>query len=203
MSNTPTAHKPHAETEEPQLNWEKHLRWLAPVTAGILIVATIFMWSQGKKTNLRSEVMQAYSLAGSAEDLQTVADAYPDEPEAPMARLQAGALFYNKGDYSAALAQYDQFLKGYPSHPMYDNALWGKWMSQEALGNLEEALTGFRSVKENALLYPQALMGQARILEKQGNKEGALTLYTQIQEMDPESSWAEQARVFADRVNLK
>lgn len=203
MSNTPTAHQHHSDSPEPQVNWEKHLRWLAPVTAGILIAATLFMWTQGKKTNLRSEVLQAYSLAGSAQELQTVADAYPHESEAPMARLQAGALYYNEGDFEAALGQYDQFLSAYPAHPMHDNALWGKWMSQEALGQLDDAMTGFQSVKESALLYPQALMSQARILEKQGKNDEALALYTRIQEMDPESSWAEQARVFADRVKLK
>lgn len=203
MSNQLSAHKPHHDSPEPKPDWEKHLRWLTPVTAVILIAATVFMWTQGRQTNLRSEVLSAYTLANTAQELQTVADAYPDETEAPLARLQAGAMYYNEGDFEAALAQYELFLKAYATHPMHENAQWGKWMSQEALGSLDEAMAGFQSITEDSLVYPQALLGQARIFEKKGQNEEALGLYTRIQEMNPQSSWAEQARVFADQVKLK
>ncbi len=62
--------------------------------------------------------------------------------------------------------------------------------------------TGFASVTEEQLLYPQALMARARIQEKQDNAQAALDLYTQIEETFPMSPWSEQARVFREQVEL-
>ncbi|MGA0368695.1 MAG: tetratricopeptide repeat protein [Kiritimatiellia bacterium] len=202
MSNSPKISSAAHETDEPTLNWEKHLRWLAPVTALILLATTGIMWSKGRESSVRVDVMRAYAQAVTAEDLQILADAFPGEPEAPLARLQAASMLYNDGEFERALADYSLFLKQHPGHPMADNAQWGYWMCQEAMGNLDEAMEGFRSVTEDQLLYPQALMGQARILEKQGQPDAALAIYEKLQENDPQSSWAEQARVFSERLKL-
>ncbi len=202
MSNKHIAESHEQASKEVQLDWEKHLRWLAPATAVILLAATFFMWTQGKSDSLRLEVMQAYTLASSAEELQVLAEAYPDEPEAPLARLQAGALLYNDGEFEQAKAQYELFQQNYATHILSDNAQWGIWMSEEALGNLDAALEGFRSVEAGEILYPQALLGQARILEKKQEGEAALELYATLQEDFPQSNWAEQARVFSDRLKL-
>lgn len=202
MSNkhSPETHSP--ETEDAPFDWEKHLRWLAPVTAGILIVATAFMWVQTKNENLRTEVMQAYTMASTADELTTLAEAYPGEPEAPLARLQAGAMLYDEGEFEQAQTQYTLFLEQFPSHPMKDNAQWGIWMTQEALGDLDAALAGFRSIEQADLLYPQALLGQARILEKQQDAGAARKIYTEVQAEFPQSSWAEQAKVFSERLGF-
>jgi len=198
MSNNHTP-VPHKESAEPTLNWEKHLRWFAPLTAVILIAATAFMWMQGKSTSIRSEVLQAYAQATTADALVAVADAYPDQPEAPLARLQAAAMQFNEGEFEKALAEYEYFLLVFPSHAMANTAEWGSWMSQEAIGQLDEALAGFKSLTSTDLLYPQGLLGQARIMEKKGQTEDALVIYQTIQDEFSESNWAEQARVFAQR----
>jgi len=202
MSNTSSTADPTNKTEDAPLNWEKHLQWLAPVTALILIATTAIMWIKGKETNVRVEVMQAYTLATTAEELQILADAYPDEPEAPLARLQAASMLYNDGEFEKALADYRLFLERHATHPMADNAQWGTWMCQEGLGNLEEALEGFRTVTEEQILYPQSLLGQARILEKQNQPEAALEIYATLQEDFPESSFSEQARIFSQQIML-
>ncbi|MDF3127627.1 outer membrane protein assembly factor BamD [Kiritimatiellaeota bacterium B1221] len=202
MSNKHIAESHEQASKEVQLDWEKHLRWLAPATAVILLAATLFMWTQGKSDSLRVEVMQAYTLASTAEELQVLAEAYPGEPEAPLALLQAGAMFYNEGEFEKAKAQYELFQTNYSQHILSDNAQWGIWMSEEALDNLDSALEGFRSVEPGEILFPQALLGQARILEKQQQNEAALELYATLQADFPQSSWAEQARVFSERLQL-
>ncbi|WFB37675.1 tetratricopeptide repeat protein [Kiritimatiellota bacterium B12222] len=202
MSNTPTATTSHHESEE-TIQWDKHFRWLAPVTAVILLGATAFMWNQGQKNNIRSEVLQAYTQATTADALELVADSFPKQPEAPLARLQAASMYFNQGNFESALTQYELFVEAYPSHPMAFNAQWGVWMSQEGLGELETAMSGFQSVTSEDLLFQQALLGQARIFEKQGQNAKALAIYDLIQADYPESAWSEQARVFGQVVSRK
>lgn len=201
MSNN-QAPVPHSENEEPTLDWEKHLRWFAPLTAFILIAATVFMWTQSRSTNVRSEALQAFISSSTADQLQTVAEAYPDQPEASLASLQAGGVLYRDGAFEKALSQYERFLANYPSHAMVPHANWGKWMSQESLGELEAALQGYKSLSEEDLFYPQALLGQARIMEKQNRTPEAQDIYGRIQEEFPDSNWAEQAQIFSQRAAL-
>lgn len=206
MSTSPASPHPKSEkseTDTPAFNWEKHLRWLSPLIAVILIAVTLYMWKQGRETNLRTEVLNAYTQARSAEALAAISEVYTDQPEAPLALLQAASLRFNDGEHESAQDLYARFQTLYPSHALIDHADWGGWMSAEALGDLDAALKGFTSVSENQLLYPQALLGQARIHEKQSNPEEALALYTQIQEEFPNSAWAEQARVFGDRLGME
>ncbi|MDA3874492.1 MAG: tetratricopeptide repeat protein [Kiritimatiellae bacterium] len=202
-SPTPTHTSSAAETDSPVINFEKHLRWFAPLMVVILIAATLFIWKQSRETNLRTEVLNAYSQADSAEALAAISEVYTDQPEAPLALLQAASLHYNDGDIESAQELYTRFQTLYPSHAMIEHATWGIWMSAEALGELDAALQGFQAITEEQVLYPQALLGQARIHEKQSNAEEALAIYDQIQKEFPESAWAEQARVFSDQLSMQ
>ncbi|MEX2607094.1 MAG: tetratricopeptide repeat protein [Kiritimatiellia bacterium] len=202
-STSPT-HSPSTSTpDSPPVDWGKHLRWGAPLLAVFLIALTLFMWKQGNKTTLRTEVLNAYTRADSAEALAAISEVYTDQPEAPLALLQAASLHYNDGDFESAQELYMRFQSLYPSHVLIEHATWGVWMGAEALGDLDAALQGFQSITEEQLLYPQALLGQARIHEKQSNAEKALALYEQIQKDFPDSAWAEQARVFSDHLTME
>jgi TolA-binding protein len=198
---TPVPHTDH-EPEETPVDLQNILKWASPLLTLVLVLSVGYLWVQNKDTGLRTEVAQAYSVAQSAEDLQAVAQAYPDQPEAPLALLQAAAMTFNDRDFETAQQTYQSFLTLYPDHPLRDNAEWGLWMCTEQLGDLDSALNGFNSVAEEDLLYPQALLAQARIQEKKESPEAALELYTQIQEDFPETPWSEQARVFGEQVEL-
>jgi len=204
MSNTPApVHAPsESEEQESILDLEKHLKWLTPVLAGILVLTAVYLWRQGQGTDLRAEVALAYATASSPEELEAIADVWPAQPEAPLALLQAASLRFNDREFAAAKVLYENFLTAYPTHPMRENAEWGVWMSAEGTGDLDTALTGFVSVTENQLLYPQALLAQARVQEQKDNPEAALALYTQVQESFPETPWSEQARVYTEQVEL-
>jgi len=199
---TPVPHTDH-DTKEEDVHWEKLLKWLAPVSAGILALSVLFLWVINKDSGLRAEVAQAYSLAQSAEALEAIAEVYPDQPEAPLALLQAASLRFDEKAYSESQAIYASFLDAYPAHPLKENAQWGLWMCTEQLGDLDAALEGFSSVTDDQLLYPQALLARARVFEKQKDPQAALDVYTQIQDNFPLSPWAEQARVFSEQVELE
>lgn len=205
MSASPSPSSSHSasETPSPVVDWEKVIRWGTPLLAAVLIISTLLIWKQGRETNLRAEVLNAYTRANSAEDLAGISEVYTDQPEAPLALLQAASIHYNEGDFASAHDLYMRFQRLYPAHALIEHATWGGWMSNEALEELDEALKGFQSISETELLYPQALLGQARIHEKQSNSEEALALYDRIQKEFPDSAWAEQARVFHDRVSVE
>jgi len=216
MSHTPkiSASRSKAEEAVPETAaWDRHVRWLAPVSIGILVLATVFIWWQGQQRNSRIQVFQAYMDASSpveplpaaeqATQLQNVALAYPNEPEAPMALIQAGALLFNEGDYEGALALYEQFLEEYPQHPLKENPAWGALHCQEALGNLDAALAGFTAYTEDDLLYPQARLAVARIYEKRNQWTEARDLYETVLDTMPDTPWARQAEVFLQQARLQ
>lgn len=204
MAAHPSKHSPSdAETEAPLIRWERHVRWLAPASVGILILATLFLWFQSRKTDIRTEVYQAYVSAGSPGELENVALAYPEQPEAPRARLQASALRYDEGDYESARVGYLAFLEQYPDHKLAGAARWGLLLSEEALGDLDVALEGYRAFGEEDLLYPQALLARARVLEKQNKLQEAKDLYLQVQKDFPETVWDAQAREFVKLVDIQ
>jgi len=197
--------KPTHSSSEPssdghKLDLQKQLQWILPLTAVVLVVTMGIQWRRGQEVSRRNEVILAYSEADSAEALSAVAEAFPGEPEAPLARLQAAALLFNEGDYEGAKKHYGLFVSEFRRHPLRSQADWGLWMSEEALGNLEAAMEGFSSVGSESMHYPQALLGRARILEKQGSAQEAVEIYDKLIEAFPDSAWAEQARVFRDRL---
>jgi tetratricopeptide (TPR) repeat protein len=192
---------------------DQHLRWLAPVSIGILLAATAFIWWQGQQKNEQVQVFQAYVEASSptenlgagdqADRLEAVALAYPDEPEAPMALIQAGALLFNEGNYERALEMYDRFLDRYPNHILKDNPAWGALHCKEALGDLDAALRGYAAYTRGDLLYPQARLSVARVYEKQEKWEQAREVYETIMNDLPDTPWAGQAEIFLHHVRMK
>ena len=201
MANTPSL-KESAAKEEHHLDLDQALKVGAPIILGILAVSILFLWQRNEGSGLRTEVSQAYTAARSVEELEAVAKAYPDQPEAPLALLQAAAEHYNSRSFETALASYDSFLSLYADHPLREHAEWGLWMTQEQLGELDTALNGFRSVTDQDLLYPQALLAQARVLEKQSSPTEAIEIYASVQEEFADTPWAQQAKVFSQQAAL-
>jgi len=200
------SHPTESHSEDVEFDWQRHLRWLAPLSLAILILATVFLWLQSRRADVRIEAARAYSLASlsqSVEDLEAVAAAYPDQPEAPLALLQVGALQFNDGDYETAKRTYQSFIDLFRAHPLAENAAWGLLLSEESLGNLDFALEGYLKYDAEDLLYPEALLGRARIHEKQDRWEEAKKVYATIQSELPDTVWAQQAAQFEKIVEVR
>jgi outer membrane protein assembly factor BamD (BamD/ComL family) len=215
MSHTPKISAPKSTTspneELPQ--WDQYLRWLAPISAGILLAATAFMWWQGKNKAEQTTAATAYyeaafpseelSMTEQAEKLKEVASVFPDHASAPFALIQAASLLYNDGDYQGALDVCDEFLATYPTHPQKENPEWVRLHCQEVLGDLDAALAGYKAIATDDLLYPQAQLSIARIHEQKGEWAEAAAVYRKISEEFSGSPWGNQADVFIQYVELK
>ncbi len=205
------ATKTSEETEEFDLS--PILKWIAPVTFGILLVSAGFFWISSKGEQDRADVFAAFTEASERQEgesatdqalrLTEMAKAYLGKPEAAMALLQAGSIFYNEGDYEAALSAYSLLEDEYAVHELASNASWGVLHSQEELGNLDLALKGYQAIGPDELLHPQSLLATARVLEKQEKWSEALTVYGQVKETYPETSWAGQAEAFSQMARLQ
>ncbi len=194
---------PPVEDEEVSLDKLKSsAQWVLLAVALALLSFSIFQWFQSRKEGLRQEVYMDYSTAYTPDALRQVIEAYPDQPEAALARLQLGNMLAQDGEHEEAMQVFEGFLAKSPRHPLAGRAVLGRLMALEELGKLEEALAGFKEVSPDSLVYPQALFGQARALEKLGRHAEAIPVYETIEELVPNSVWAYQAERYRELAAL-
>jgi len=210
-----TVRKPEnsSSSEVEELDLGPILKWVAPATLAILLLSAGFFWINSKGQQDRVATFQAFSEASTRKEgesptdqalrLTEMAKAYMGSPQAAMALLQAGSIFYNEGDYEAALNAYTLLEETYAGHELAANAAWGALHSKEELGDLEAALKGYQAIANDDLLHPQSLLATARVLEKQEKWSEALTVYDQVTELYPETSWAAQAAAFSQHARLQ
>lgn len=210
-----TTRKPQKEAtpEVEEFDFGPILKWVGPATVVILLLSAGFFWmrSQGQQAHLAT--YQAFTDATTRQEGESATDqanrliemskAYLGQPEAALALLQAGSIFYNEGDYEAALQAYELMVEKYGSHEMVENAAWGALHCQEELGQLDVALAGYKAIPKDALLHPQSVLATARVLEKQGKWSEALTVYEQVTTDYAETPWAGQAEVFSQQATLQ
>ncbi len=196
---SPASSSDHEEGLETLKQWGQ---WALMAIAVVFLGVSLFQWNRSRGEGLKQEIFVAYSTAFTPEALAQVVEAYPDAPEAALARIQMGGMYFRDGDYEKALSVYDTFLQAHPRHPLIGEVRFAQRMTLEALGALDEALQGFAGVTEDQLMYPQALFGQARIHEKQGRADLALSLYRLIEERFEDSVWAFQAERFRQAADL-
>jgi tetratricopeptide (TPR) repeat protein len=186
-----------------------YLKWAAPATAVILLLSAGFFWMRSQEQQERLAAYQDYADASSRAEGESATDqalrlvemakAHIGTPEAALALIQAGSLFYNEGDYEAALDAYERMQAAYAGHELAENAAWGALHCKEELGDLEAALAGYRAVQADEVLHPRALLASARVLEKQQDWSGALSVYEQVLESYPDTAWSLQAEMFSQR----
>lgn len=190
-SSTPAAD--HQESLEKFKQWGQGVLLLI---AAVFLGVSLFNWNRSRTEGLLQDIYLAYSTAFTPEALAQVVEAYPDAPEAALARIQMGGMYFRDGEYAEALAVYEDFLQTRPRHPLVEEVRFSRLMALEAMGKLDEALAGFSQVSGEQLMFPQALFAVARIHEKQGRPDLALPMYQRIEEDFEDSVWAFQAGMF-------
>ncbi|MCH8511096.1 MAG: tetratricopeptide repeat protein [Kiritimatiellae bacterium] len=178
-------------------------QWVLLAVALALLSFSIFQWFQSRKEGLRQEVYLDYTTAYTPDALRQVIEAYPNQPEAALARLQLGNMLAQDGEHEEALQVFEGFIAKSPRHPLAGRAVLGRLMALEELGRLDEALEGYKGVAADSLVYPQALFGRARTLEKLGRHAEAVPVYKTIEELVPDSVWAYQAERYRDAASLE
>jgi tetratricopeptide (TPR) repeat protein len=116
---------------------------------------------------------------------------------ATTAALPLAQAEYRLGNHDAALAAYDDFLKGAPSEdPLRASAMEGRGYALEAKGQLDQALTAFEQMTKSEreeFLIGMGSYHQARILIQQGKQQEAVQALQQIPVKHPNSAAARLA----------
>lgn len=204
MSDTSKSPSVQVSEEEQSLQaLKKYAQWVILAVAAVMLAVTLVQNLRSRREAASLEQFLALSQAFTSEGLADVQTAFPEKPAGLLATFQLAAMRFRDGEYAEALSQYDLFLAEAPEHPLSEGARFGRFMALEELGNLDEALQGFRSFDASAVLYPQALFGQARILEKQGDLNAAIAVYEEIEAAFEDEVWAFQAEEFRKAAQLQ
>ena len=177
-------------------NLKNSAQWVLMAVAVVLLGVSIFQWNRSRQEALRQEVYRDFTTAFTPDALRQVIEVYPDQPEAALAKIQLGDMLARDGDHEEALEVFETFLRRHPRHPFAPRAELGKFLAFEHLDRLDEAMSGYRGISEDSLVFPQALFGQARILQRKGRHADAIPIYEQIEALVPDSGWAFQAEQF-------
>lgn len=169
------------------------------VFIGLAVVALVFLAVYGSNEMSRSKqvkaskalalVMDKYSgpdneETPSGKDFLAVATDHPGTHAAARATILAGSYFFEEGEYKEALAAFKGFDVTYPNalQVMKENATFGAARSEEAQGNLDEALKLYQSLDGayQSSLNEAASFAAARIHQAKGDYKTAYQLFDKL-----------------------
>lgn len=165
--------------------------------AGGLVLAVVVVVSvqiyQNKAARSREQAFNQLAAASSASQFNEIINQFPSTKAAEMASFMAARAQYDAGNYADADQLYADFIKAHPKHFLASAAQLGRSHCQEALGQLDEALAGFRRfAKDNpdeTAFVTLARIGEARCLRQQGKLQEAVAVYDAILLEQPQSEW--------------
>lgn len=175
------------------------VRRYGPAVGTGLLIAIIgmvfFVFMQQREISAEDNAMALFMNARDIGQLQLVVDQHADTAAAPLALQALASRHFREERFDQAQIQYARFIQSYPTHTMRPAAELGLAYCEEALGNLDDALTRFQTfATQNAAHYlvPVARLGAARVLGLQGQADAARAIYEELQ-TDEASVWAAQA----------
>jgi tetratricopeptide (TPR) repeat protein len=196
-SEKPVTSDPEAGSGDPVESLFSYIvgSWKELLT-GLVIAAVIIgsvMLYQNKARKSREQAFTQLSVAGSAAQLNEIVRQFPSSKAAELAAFMGARAQYDAGNYAEAAQSYDDFLKNHPKHFLSPAAKLGRIHCQEAVGQVDEALSAFRQfAKDNpseTALVTVARLGEARCLRQLGKLQDAVAIYETLLLQLPKSEW--------------
>ncbi|MFO7534872.1 MAG: tetratricopeptide repeat protein [Kiritimatiellia bacterium] len=200
--NQNTSEKP-APTEDQEVSGESVASPLASLTdswkevlIGLVIAAVAFgavYFYKRHASEAREQAFTQLAVASSLSQLTEITRQFPSSKAAALAAFMAAHAQYDAGNYAEAGQLYDEFIATHKSHFMAPAARLGRLHCQEAAGQTEEALAGFRQFAQEypaeAALATEAKLGEARCLRLMGKLQDALAVYEKMILEQPGNDW--------------
>jgi len=170
-----------------------------PILVGAVLALLVVGGYQVYRFQKRAAANRASALllnASSPQQLEEIANEYPDTPSGPAALLSLAANYYSNGQYEQAQQAYRDFEAGYPNHPLRYMADYGAALCLEATGYLDRALDAYgRFIRERPdhYLTPLATLGRGRVLKQLGQLEEARVVLEDFIAENPGSPWVQDA----------
>ena len=156
--------------------WEKDGK--STVLGGVLALLVVggYFGFTHLRAARKASASEALLAATTVEELQESSSAYEGSAAGPALKMRLASALYNKGDYEAALAIYEE-LKDNPPEGFADVPAVGRAACLEALGRPDEALEAYQAFAESkpkSFLSLTARLGVVRTLAAKGKKAEAL-----------------------------
>ncbi len=179
------------------LEWGREHATVLLGTVGGLLLVLVVSWAFGAYSDMKERRAQR-ELAGLWKQTEALDRKNPAALEEQIGRTKAmveghkgtaaaaGAavtmarLLFDAGRYEEALQWYDRARKDFPKEAGADVVIdYGRLMSLESLGRVDEALAGWAALAEkvDGALKRESLWHQARLAAAKGDREKAAQLY--------------------------
>ena len=174
------------------------------VVAVVVAAAAIQLWVKKERERAASTALLQLQLSESsvpggaiaASAFQQVAADHSGAAAAARARLLAAEVLFNDGHYAEARAEFERAAGLLRDDSLVAIAAFGRAVSLEALGQLDEALQAYREVTlrhSTSSVAGQARLAVAGLHERRGELEQALAVLRELSgRLD--STWASAAR---------
>ncbi len=178
------------------LGWlETNKQRVAMGVAALFFVGAVigfFVWRSGQKEIDAEEALSSVRMPfgpsqqpepGTAEALIKVAEEYPDTSAAAKARLRAGTVYFDQGNYVKAQEQFDKYLRTHGETPWVPQAVYGIAASLEAQGKTAEAIakyTNFVGTYSSDPAVDQARLTLARLYDQTQRPDLALDILNKL-----------------------
>jgi len=152
---------------------------------------------RNSQTQKKMYAAKALAAAQSLEALQAVQSDFGGTPAAKVAQLEQAAEQFASGDYAAARASYQSFIKENPGHDIAKALPVCVALCHEALGEQVQALEASRAFlakNPDHFMAPAAIFLQARVLGAEGKLDEARALYEEFIAENQDSLWKDQAQ---------
>ena len=158
----------------------------ACLVAVIAAVVGFFVWRGGQRALEAEEALSSVRMPfvpsetpapGTAEALAGIADEFPKTQAAPKARLRAGTVYFDQGNYAKAQEQFEKFLRDHGDSMWTPQAVFGIAACLDAQNKVNEAITKYNDFISKYSSDPavdQARLSLARLYEQ--TKQPALAL---------------------------
>lgn len=150
----------------------------AGVIAVIAAVVGFFVWRGAQRAVEAEEALSSVRMPfvpsetpapGTAEALARIADEFPKTQAAPKARLRAGTVYFDQGNYAKAQEQFEKFLRDHGDSLWTSQAVFGIAVCFDAQNKVNEAIAKYSDFIGKYSSDPaadQARLSLARLYEQ-------------------------------------
>ncbi len=191
---------------------KKQVAWGAGAVVAAGAVVGLFLWSQQEKEVSAAHALSSALVARSfnrtepPEAMLKVATTYAGTQAGAQAILLGAGELFASGKPAEAQAQFERFLREYPTHPLAAQATLGLAACFAGEGKLDEAAKTYKSSIDRfptANTAPQARFALAGVYETQGKLEPALRLFEEVAGADLSGTLGSEAGMRAHELLQK
>ena len=184
----------------------------ACVIAILGAIAGFFAWRSGQRGLEAEEALSSVRMPlapseapapGTAEALAKIADEFPKTQAAPKARIRAGTVYFDQGNYAKAQEQFEKFLRDHGDTAWTPQAILGIAACLDAQNKVNEAITKYNDFATRYASDPaadQARLSLARLYEQSKQPALAFDVLRKMTEGQAQAGFSPSAQEAQEKI---